>query len=167
MTSRIQVQRNSIEQRRSRVIELSSKGKKPSEIAEILGISESTVCRDYQHINANAKKIAEHYLYETAPLELAKCLIRINAVSEQAWKMVEQASNYREKIAALSLAMRAAVQLANVVSTGSNISRRNAIEMASSQEPLESQVDQEHIEKLNGDEKIEKRSKPDPAETVF
>jgi DNA-binding transcriptional ArsR family regulator len=72
MTTPSQIQKDLIKWRRAKVIELVSKGKNLSEIAEILKIDVSTVSRDYQYIRENASKVLEKYLVETVPLEMAK-----------------------------------------------------------------------------------------------
>jgi hypothetical protein len=111
-----QQQQELIEWRRSQVIELISKGKNLSQTAEILRVDVSTVCRDYQYIKENADKVLKKYFAETVPLEVTKCLSRLNAVSNEAWKMAEQAGiNEKTKLSALSLAQDAALHIVNVV----------------------------------------------------
>jgi hypothetical protein len=153
---------DSIELRRTKVIELVSKGKNLSEIGEILNVDVSTISRDYKQIKENASRITEQYLNETVPLELAKCLSRLNSVSDEAWAMVEQASDYKEKIAALSLAMRAAVQLVNLVTNQS----KNAIGIATDDvdEPVIGEKQKEEGKKSHGKKST---GEPDPAESVF
>src|SRR5215212_445085 len=94
------------EWRRAEVIQLISKGKNLTRTAEILKVDVSTVCRDYQYIRENANMVLKKYLAETVPLEVTKCLSRLNAISNEAWKMAEQApaDNQKAKLAALSLA---------------------------------------------------------------
>jgi hypothetical protein len=111
-----QQQHELIEWRRSQVIELISKGKNLSQTAEILRVDVSTVCRDYQYIRENADKVLKKYFAETVPLEVTKCLSRLNAISNEAWKMAEQAGiNEKTKLSALSLAQDAALHIVNVV----------------------------------------------------
>ena len=118
MVSRLELKRESVNQRQARIIELVSKGKSLSEIAGLLHVHVSTISRDFQDIRGNAQKTTDQYLIETAPLELTKCLVRLNAVSDEAWALVEQASDHKEKIAALSLAMKAAVAASISVPSG-------------------------------------------------
>jgi hypothetical protein len=110
-----QEQQELIDWRRSQVIQLISKGKNLTQTAEILKVDVSTVCRDYQHIKENANKVLKKYFAETVPLEVTKCLSRLNAISKEAWDMAEKASNEKNKIAALSLAQEAALHIVNVV----------------------------------------------------
>jgi hypothetical protein len=108
-------QQELIEWRRGQVIQLISKGKNLTQTAEILKVDVSTVCRDYQYIKENANKVLKKYLAETVPLEVTKCLSRLNAISNEAWVMAERATNEKSKIAALSLAQEAALHIVNVV----------------------------------------------------
>jgi hypothetical protein len=111
-----QQQQELIEWRRSQVIELISKGKNLSQTAEILRVDVSTVCRDFQYIKENADKVLKKYFAETVPLEVTKCLSRLNAISNEAWKMAELAnSNEKTKLSALSLAQDAALHIVNIV----------------------------------------------------
>jgi hypothetical protein len=113
---KVQLQQELIEWRRSQVIELISKGKNLSQTAEILRVDVSTVCRDYQYIKENADRVLKKYFVETVPLEVTKCLSRLNSISNEAWKMAEQAGiNEKTKLSVLSLAQEAALHIVNVV----------------------------------------------------
>jgi hypothetical protein len=84
MTTPSQIQKDLIEWRRAKVIELVS-------------------------------KVLEKYLVETVPLEMAKCLSRLTAISDEVWSMIERAKGDKEKAAALALAQRTTVLILNVV----------------------------------------------------
>lgn len=114
--TKTKTQRELVEWRRAQVIELISKGKNLTHTAEILKVDVSTVCRDYQYIRENSGTVLKKYLAETLPLEVSKCLSRLNAISNEAWKMAEQAAdNQKTKLAALYLAQEAALHIVNVV----------------------------------------------------
>jgi hypothetical protein len=107
-----------IDWRRGQVLQLISKGKNLTQIAEILNVDVSTVCRDYQYIRENADVIVEKYFAETVILEVAKCLARLTSISDEAWKMVEQADKQgdkKTKATALSLAQKAALDLVKIL----------------------------------------------------
>lgn len=89
-----------------------------NEIAEILQVYRSTVSRDYQFIRDNAVDVMSNYLVETIPMEVMKFLARPNAVSDEAWRMVEhaeKAGDYRAELRALLLAQRSALDVVNVI----------------------------------------------------
>jgi hypothetical protein len=153
MVSRLELRRESVNQRQARVIELVSKGKSLSEIAKLLQVDVSTISRDYQFVKDNAAKIIDEYVNEVFPLEIVKCIARLNAVSDEAWAMSERAQDYKEKTAALALAMRAAVQIVSVIANHGG-KRLDA---------LDPDKAEEREEKPDG----KKSREPDPAETAF
>jgi hypothetical protein len=111
-------QQELIDWRRGQVIQLISKGKNLTQTAEILKVDVSTVCRDYQYIRENSNGILKKYFAEIVPLEATKCLSRLNAISDEAWKMAEQADkdgDRKTKATALSLAQKAALDILNVI----------------------------------------------------
>lgn len=93
-----------IEWRRSQVLELSSKGRNQSEIAKVLQINKSIICRDISFLREQSKHNIRKYIDEKLPDEYEKCLVGINAILKEAWNTVEHSSDKREKIQALSLA---------------------------------------------------------------
>jgi hypothetical protein len=107
-----------IDWRRGQVIQLISKGKNLTQIAEILSVDVSTICRDYQYIKENANIILQKYFAETVILEVTKCLSRLTAISNEAWKMVEQADkegDKKTKATALSIAQKAALDIVKIL----------------------------------------------------
>lgn len=160
MTSSMQLQKDSIDRRRAKVVELVSKGKNMTQIAEILHVDLSTVTRDYQYVKENAAKNLQSYLTETLPLEITKSISRLNSISDEAWAMAERARGDKEKIAALSLALRAAVQIMNVAAN------KNVIEDAKISDELENLKKQE-TKQGNGRSDDDTKENPDPTKTVF
>jgi hypothetical protein len=65
-----QQQEELIDWRRGQVIELISKGKSLTQIAEILKVDVSTISRDYQYIRENANSILKNFLLKFCPLKL-------------------------------------------------------------------------------------------------
>jgi chloramphenicol O-acetyltransferase len=113
-----QQQQELIDWRRGQVLQLISKGKNLTQIAEILNVDVSTICRDYQYIKENANIILQKYFAETLILEVTKCLARLTEISNEAWKMAEQADKEGDKKAkatALSLAQKAALDLVKIL----------------------------------------------------
>jgi hypothetical protein len=111
-------QQELIDWRRGQVIQLISKGKNLTQTAEILKVDTSTICRDYQYIRENANSILKKYFVEIVPLEVTKCLSRLTSISNEAWKMAEQADkagDSKTKATAMSLAQKAALDILNVI----------------------------------------------------
>jgi hypothetical protein len=111
-------QQELIDWRRGQVIELISKGKNLTQIAEILKVDVSTISRDYQYIRENANSILKNFFVEIGPLEVTKCLSRLTSISDEAWKIVEQADkegDSKTKTTGMFLARKAALDILNVI----------------------------------------------------
>jgi hypothetical protein len=99
------MQQQIIEWRRTKVMELLSKGESnQSEIARILQVDKSIVCRDIAYLRQQAKANIKKYIDERLPEEYEKCLVGLNAITKEAWNTAENTEDRREKIQALSLA---------------------------------------------------------------
>jgi predicted transcriptional regulator len=95
---------NRLEWRRSKVLELSSKGQSQVVIAGILQISEPTISRDLAYLRQQAKSNIKKYIDERLPEEYEKCLVGLTAILKEAWNTSQTTEDKREKIQALSLA---------------------------------------------------------------
>src|ERR1041385_827603 len=94
-----------IEWRRTKVMELLSKGESnQSEIARILQVDKSIVCRDIAYLRQQAKDNIKEYIDERLPEEYEKCLVGLTAITKEAWNIAQSTEDNREKIQALSLA---------------------------------------------------------------
>src|ERR671931_684719 len=99
------MQQQIIEWRRAKVIELLSKGESnQSEIARILQVDKSIICRDITYLRQQAKENIRKYIDERLPEEYEKCLVGLNAITKEAWNTAQNTEDKREKIQALSLA---------------------------------------------------------------
>jgi hypothetical protein len=99
------MQQHIVEWRRAKVMELLSKGESnQSEIARILQVDKSIICRDIAYLRQQAKDNIKRYIDERLPEEYEKCLVGLNAITKEAWNTSQQTEDKREKIQALSLA---------------------------------------------------------------
>jgi hypothetical protein len=99
------MQQQIIEWRRAKVMELLSKGESnQSEIARILQVDKSIICRDIAYLRQQAKENIKRYIDERLPEEYEKCLVGLTAITKEAWNTSQQTEDKREKIQALSLA---------------------------------------------------------------
>ncbi len=103
MSSSMQQQ---VEWRRAKVLELMSKGESnQSEIARVLQIDRSIVCRDVAYLRQHAKENITRYVDERLPEEYEKCLVGLNNILKEAWSMSQTDDNVKsDKIKALALA---------------------------------------------------------------
>jgi hypothetical protein len=90
--------------RRTKVLELLSKGDSQSDIAKTLQVDLSIISRDVYFLRQQAKSNIKGYIDERLPEEYEKCLVGLNAITKEAWKTAQQTEDKREKIQALSLA---------------------------------------------------------------
>ena len=104
MSTKMQ-QNQIIEWRRTKVMELLSKGESnQSEIARILQVDKSIISRDIAYLRQQAKTNIKRYIDERLPEEYEKCLVGLNAITREAWNTADHTEDKREKIQALSLA---------------------------------------------------------------
>ena len=93
-----------VEWRRSKVLELLSKGDSQSDIAKTLQVDMSIISRDVYFLRQQAKDNIKRYIDERLPEEYEKCLVGITAILKEAWSTSYRTEDKREKIQALSLA---------------------------------------------------------------
>ena len=94
------------ENRLSETISLYSKGLTQSEIAQQLGVDQSTVSRDLQFIKQEAKNKIEKYLNEDVLFEYLRYIAGSNEVTRHLWELVQNEENAKDKMNALSLLMQ-------------------------------------------------------------
>ena len=98
-------QQQQLEWRRAKVLELMSKGEtNQSEIARILQVDRSTICRDVDYLRQQAKENISKYVDERLPEEYEKCLVGLNSILKEAWTMSQTENIKGDKIKALALA---------------------------------------------------------------
>jgi hypothetical protein len=93
-----------IQWRRDKVQELCSKGYSQREVSQVLQVGLSKVNRDISYLRSQAKTNIKKYIDERLPEEYEKCLVRLNAITKEAWNTAANTEDKREKIHALSLA---------------------------------------------------------------
>jgi DNA-binding transcriptional regulator LsrR (DeoR family) len=100
------MQQQQLEWRRAKVLELMSKGENnQSEIARILQVGRSIVCRDVAILRQQAKENIARCVDERLPEEYEKCLVGLNNILKEAWRMSQADDNTKiDKIKALALA---------------------------------------------------------------
>jgi predicted transcriptional regulator len=84
---------NSLEWRRSKVLELSSQGHSQPEIARILQISQPTVNRDIGYLRGQARQNLQKHIQDKLPEEYQNCMTGINQVLKICWNIVNKSRN--------------------------------------------------------------------------
>lgn len=81
---------NSLEWRRSKVLELSSQGHSQPEIARILQINQPTVNRDIGYLRGQARQNLQKHIQDKLPEEYQNCMTGINQVLKICWEIVNK-----------------------------------------------------------------------------
>jgi Trp operon repressor len=79
-----------VEWRRTKVIELLSKGNRQSDIAKTLQVDLSIISRDVYFLRQQAKNNIKRYIDERLPEEYEKCLVGLTAITKEAWNTSQQ-----------------------------------------------------------------------------
>jgi hypothetical protein len=79
-----------VEWRRTKVIELLSKGNSQSDIAKTLQVDLSIISRDVYFLRQQAKDNIKRYIDERLPEEYEKCLVGLTAITKEAWNTSQE-----------------------------------------------------------------------------
>jgi transcriptional regulator with XRE-family HTH domain len=93
------------ENRLSQIISLHSKGLTQSEIAQKMGVNQSTISRDLQYLQQEAKKSIWKYLNKDILFEYLRYIVGNNEISKKLWEIVQDdnKASAKDKTNALSL----------------------------------------------------------------
>jgi transcriptional regulator with XRE-family HTH domain len=93
------------ENRLSQIISLHSKGLTQSEIAQKMGVNQSTISRDLQYLQQEAEKSIWKYLNEDILFEYLRYIVGNNEISKKLWEIVQDdnKASAKDKTNALSL----------------------------------------------------------------
>src|ERR687886_2090329 len=72
-----------VEWRRTKVLELLSKGDSQSEISKVLQVNLSIISRDVYFLRQQAKDNIKRYIDERLPEEYEKCLVGLNMIKKE------------------------------------------------------------------------------------
>lgn len=127
------------ENRLSQIITLYSKGLTQSEIAEKMNVNQSTISRDIQYLQQEAKKNIWKYLNEDILFEYLRYIVGNNEISKRLWEIVQDdnKASAKDKTNALSLLNQSYTKRLEILMNGvesfknvkKNISEIEEIEM--------------------------------------
>ena len=92
-----------LEWRRSKVTELRAVGMSYTEIAQQLQVSRASIGSDLQYIREQAKANIKEYTTDHLPEQYQVCLAALDTVLKNAFVIVTQSHDNREKLSALQL----------------------------------------------------------------
>jgi hypothetical protein len=97
-------QQEQIDWRRAKVLEMMSKGEtNQSEIARILKVDKSVICKDVAILREQSKENLEKHIQERLPLEYQNCMTGIDRVIRMACDITEKPIDDKTRLQALSL----------------------------------------------------------------
>jgi orotate phosphoribosyltransferase-like protein len=78
-----------VEWRRSKVVELRSRGLNYGEIACELQVSKASITSDVQYLRSNAKESIKDYVTEHLPEQYQVCLTALDVIIKRAFEILE------------------------------------------------------------------------------
>jgi predicted transcriptional regulator len=88
-----------LEWRRSKVVELRSRGLSYGEIARELQVSKASITSDVQYLREQAKESIKDYVTE----QYQVCLVALDSIIKRAFDIIETSDENREKLQAMEL----------------------------------------------------------------
>jgi predicted transcriptional regulator len=89
--------------RRSKVIEMRSRGLNQIEIAHELQVSKASISSDMQYLRKQAKESMKEYVTEHLPEQYQICLIALDTIIKHAFEISKTSNDNREKLQAMEL----------------------------------------------------------------
>jgi transcriptional regulator len=89
--------------RRSKVIEMRSRGLSQLEIAHELQVSKASISSDMQYLRKQAKESIKEYVTEHLPEQYQICLSALDTILKHAFEILQNSHDNREKLQAMEL----------------------------------------------------------------
>jgi predicted transcriptional regulator len=89
--------------RRSKVIEMRSRGLNQVEIAHELQVSKASISSDMQYLRKQAKESIKEYVTEYLPEQYQICLTALDSIIKYAFEILQTSDDNREKLQAMEL----------------------------------------------------------------
>src|SRR5918912_1069758 len=89
--------------RRSKVIEMRSRGLTQVEIAHELQVSKASISSDMQYLRKQAKESIKEYVTEHLPEQYQVCLTALDTILKHAFEILQNAYDNREKLQAMEI----------------------------------------------------------------
>ena len=92
-----------MEWRRSKVVEMRSRGLSYVDIAQQLQVSRASITSDVQYLHEQAKGTIKEYVTEHLPEQYQVCLSALDTILKHAFEILQTTDNNREKLQAMEL----------------------------------------------------------------
>ena len=103
MSTKSEPKSQQLQWRRSKVIELRSRGLSQIEISRELQVSEASISSDIQYLRNQAKESIKEYVTEHLPEQYQVCLSALDTILKHAFEILETSDDNREKLQAMEL----------------------------------------------------------------
>jgi hypothetical protein len=103
LTSKMKQQE--LEWRRTKVLELSSRGYSEREISEVIKVNDTAVHRDLAYLRKHAHENIQQHIHETVPEEYQKCMTGMKRTLKQTLEIAESAADPKTKLQAHAIAI--------------------------------------------------------------
>ena len=110
-----------VEWRRSKVVELRSRGLSQTEIAHELQVSKASIGLDMQYLRSQAKETIKEYVTEHLPEQYQVCLTALDSIIKCAFEILESSHDNREKLSAMELFKDTHLQKLELLSNATTI----------------------------------------------
>jgi predicted transcriptional regulator len=110
-----------VEWRRSKVVELRSRGLSQTEIAHELQVSKASIGLDMQYLRSQAKETIKEYVTEHLPEQYQVCLTALDSIIKRAFEILESSHDNREKLSAMELFKDTHLQKLELLSNATTI----------------------------------------------
>ena len=103
MSTKTEPKSQQLQWRRSKVIELRSRGLSQIEIAHELQVSKASITSDVQYLREQAKGAVKEYATEYLPEQYQICLCALDTILKHAFEILQTSDDNREKLQAMEL----------------------------------------------------------------
>ena len=103
MSTKSEPKAEQVKWRRSKVVEMRSRGLSQIEIARELQVSEASISSDMQYLRNQAKESIKEYATEYLPEQYHVCLSALDTTLKHAYEILETSGNNREKLHTMEL----------------------------------------------------------------
>jgi IS30 family transposase len=120
MCANFKYDKENIELRRGRVLELAARGMSQIQIAKELNVSNSTISLDLQYTKCKAQEHLQTHIQDTVVLQWEKTMSGLQQVLQKVWDIAEHSTKTSEKLEAYGL-INTCYKYINDMSTDSTI----------------------------------------------
>jgi transcriptional regulator len=165
LNSKVSQQQQQIEWRRAKIIELRARGLSQIEIARELQVSKQLISVDMKYLREQSKASIKEYLTEQLPEQYTVCLSALGTILRHAYKILQEAHDNREKIAALELYMETHMKKLELLSNAVTIDHALRY-VQSKQQQQQQQQSQEQSQPEQSEEAAEEDQEPEHTNTA-